>query len=260
MALDDCGVPTTKRHWVKLVRKCRKIGNMAVIRKAQFTVQQALTTPVQVHTDIQHMVIREWKYPDWVPEEAWHLSRLPTTIPQPMGGTWQPNMDSTSKEWALWLAVNTTECPPGIVMKWDEGLSFWELQGLIFIGQRSPKKEQKPKGFKGDFSESSSERQQSVYKLTVAALFGIPGQYDALVKSLGCMIVDREGPPAWYTGLVDNLTVEDLTHFFAGQGVTLQEADDFYAYASNWLDCAVVTQPTQAETIQSLQEAAAHAV
>jgi hypothetical protein len=257
MAMDDRGIPTTEKQWIRLVRNCGTPGNMGAIRKAQFTVTQARTTPAELRTDVQRMAIREWRYPEWVPAEARHITRPPNTQPRPTGGTRQPDMDSSPEEWALWLAAHPTSCPPGIVMKWDGTLSLRELRGLILIGRLSPPKNKKPKGSKGDAAEPTSERQRSAYKLTAAGLFGVPGQYAALIESMGCTIVDREGSQSRYTGSFHNLTVNDLTKFYASQGVTLQEADDLYAFASNWLDAAVMHRPADADTIQSLREAAA---
>jgi hypothetical protein len=211
MASDDRGIPVTEKQWIRLIRECRKPRNTGAIRKAQYTVWQAMEMPASSRTDVQRMAIREWKYPDWVPMDQRHQSRPPATVPRPVGGNQQPDMDCTPEAWAQWLTLHPTECPPGIIRRWDGSLSLRELRGMIFISRRAPKKEKKPKGFKGDSNESSVEHRRSAYKLTAVSLFAIPGQYAAQVQLLGCAIVNREGELTRYDGPVDNLTTNDLT-------------------------------------------------
>jgi hypothetical protein len=53
-------------------------------------------------------------------------------------------------------------------------------------------------------------------------------------------------------GSVDNLTTDNLTRFFASQGITEEEAEDAYEYAYQWLTTAATSQPSQAGEIQPL--------
>jgi hypothetical protein len=55
-----------------------------------------------------------------------------------------------------------------------------------------------------------------------------------------------------YAGLIDNLTIDDLLHFFAKQGVTEEEADDMFEYAYQWLTIATTERAFQSTEIQSL--------
>jgi len=84
-----------------------------------------------------------------------------------------------------------------------------------------------------------------------AQLFASPSAYWHALQQLHLTIVRSQ---SWnpYAGLIENLTINNLMHFFAEQGVTKEEADDVFEYVYQWLTTATTERASQSTEIQSL--------
>jgi hypothetical protein len=82
-------------------------------------------------------------------------------------------------------------------------------------------------------------------------LFVSPSAYWHALQWLHMTVVHSQ---SWnpYARPIDNLTIDDLVHFFAEQGVTEEEADDMFEYVYQWLTIATTEWASQSTEIQSL--------
>jgi len=84
-----------------------------------------------------------------------------------------------------------------------------------------------------------------------AQLFASPSAYWHALQQLHLTVVRGQ---SWnpYAGSIENLTINDLMHFFAEQGVTKEEADDVFEYVYQWLTTATTERASQSTEIQLL--------
>ena len=70
-----------------------------------------------------------------------------------------------------------------------------------------------------------------------------------LFGASACLTVECGHLYTPFPGSVDNLTTDNLTCFFAAQGVAKEEANNMYEYTYWWLTTAAATQLSQAGEI-----------
>ncbi|KAF9488520.1 hypothetical protein BDN71DRAFT_1436095 [Pleurotus eryngii] len=77
-------------------------------------------------------------------------------------------------------------------------------------------------------------RQRSIWTMRSAELFAQPGLYTFMLSQMN-ITISWSCMDSAYLGPMDNLSVEDVAHTYAGRGVSVPEAHDAWQWVANWI-------------------------
>ena len=149
-----------------------------------------------------------------------------------------PMMRDVPELWAEWIDQHPDKCPRGILILPDGHVSMRGICGMQLIKRRNPR-------------PAAADWQWTQYLFIAAQLFALPWAYWEALQRLHLTIIPEQ---SWtpYDRSIENLTIDDLAHFYAVQGITEVEVSNVFEYMYQWLTTAATQWPSQTAEIQSL--------
>ena len=126
------------------IREAGIIGNQTGYLQMKSFVATANKTDSDKQTEIQRAALRQWRHPDWVPNELRNIHREEYMT---QGRPWTgpslntPQVDEPAEKWAEWLYYKATDANsrPGIVHT-QEGINLCSVQGMLLVSRRAPER------------------------------------------------------------------------------------------------------------------------
>ena len=217
-------LPATIWQWQNLRADLQQEGNYAALRRATSLVQLLQEIPECRTTEFRSQVLRDWERPSWAGRRRPH----PMAPPRPatnLPALNQPNYDDPPVKWATWLWFHSLQTRnfPGVKI-WGHGIDLRTIRGHILIGRYAPK------GSQGQMDARIAY--QRVATLMVARAW----RYRELCDQLGrspASTVRRDRFPA---GPAESITERSVAEWYAQSGVSYQEVDDAWSFASEWME------------------------